>query len=293
MIDLHCHMLPGIDDGARDLSVSIEMARAFMADGVSLVACTPHILPGLYHNTGAQIRQATARLQQTLNREGISLQLVAGADNHIVPDFVAQLRSGHLLSLADTRYVLVEPPHHVVPPRLEDLFFNLVAAGYVPILTHPERLTWIGSHYKAVQRLIRMGVWMQITAGSFAGAFGRNARYWAERMLDEGCVQILATDAHDVSRRPPNLSQGRELAAKRVGDTEAQHLVVTRPRGVLLNDVPSNLPKPESAFAAAGMAYAEDDRLADIGDEAQQERICPDRRFSHRNLVGRLRRLFE
>ena len=195
----------------------------------------------------AQIRQATARLQQTLNREGISLQLVTGADNHIVPDFVAQLRSGHLLSLADTRYVLVEPPHHVAPPRLEDLFFSLLVAGYVPILTHPERLTWISSHYEMVQRLVRAGVWMQITAGSLTGAFGRNARYWGERMLDEGYVHILATDAHDVNRRPPNLSQGRELAAKRVGDAEAQHLVLTRPRGVLLNDLPSNLPKPERA----------------------------------------------
>ena len=143
MIDLHCHILPGIDDGAADLSVSTEMAKAFVADGVSVVACTPHILPGLYHNSGPQIRQATAQLQQHLNREGISLRLVTGADNHIMPDFVAELRSGHLLSLADTRYVLVEPPHHVAPPRLEDLFFNLLVAGYVPILTHPERLTWI------------------------------------------------------------------------------------------------------------------------------------------------------
>src|SRR5262245_39987674 len=240
MIDLHCHILPGIDDGATDLTVSIGMAKAFVADGVAVVACTPHILPGLYHNSGAQIRQATAQLQEVLEQERIPLQLVTGADNHIVPDFVARLRSGHLLSLADTRYVLVEPPHHVAPPRLEDLFFNIAAAGSVPILTHPERLTWIGSHYEVVQRLVRAGVWMQITAGSLTGAFGRNARYWAERMLDEGCVHLLATDAHDVNRRPPNLSQGRELAAKRVGDTEAQHLVVTRPRGVLFNDVPSN-----------------------------------------------------
>ena len=157
--------------------------------------------------------------------------MVTGADNHIAPSFVAELRSGHLLSLADTRYVLVEPPHHVAPPRLEDLFFSLLVAGYVPILTHPERLTWIKSHYQVIQRLVHAGVWMQITAGSLAGAFGRNARYWGERMLDEGCVHILATDAHDVNRRPPNLSQGRELAAKRVGDTEAQHLVVTRPEG--------------------------------------------------------------
>src|SRR6185312_7016156 len=135
MIDLHCHILPGIDDGAADLSVSIAMARAQVADGVSVVACTPHILPGLYANSGPQIRSCTQHLQQILKNEGIPLQLVPGADNHIVPDFVERLRSGDLLPLADSRYVLVEPPHQVAPPRLEDLFFNILAAGYVPILT--------------------------------------------------------------------------------------------------------------------------------------------------------------
>src|SRR6476660_7192079 len=233
MIDLHCHILPGIDDGAADLSVSIAMAKAFERDGVSVVACTPHILPGLYHNSGPQIRQATAQLQQVLDREGITLLLVPGADNHIVPNFVTELRSGHLLSLDDTRYVLVEPPHHVAPPRLEDLFFSLLVAGYVPVLTHPERLSWINSHYQVVQRLANVGVCMPTTAGSLAGAFGRNARYWSERILDEGHAHILATDAHDVEGRPPNLSEGRQLASKRVGDIEAELLVMTRPRGML------------------------------------------------------------
>ncbi len=176
--------------------------------------------------------------------------LVPGADNHIVPNFVSELRSGHLLSLDDTRYVLVEPPHHVAPPRLEDLFFSLLVAGYVPVLTHPERLSWINSHYQVVQRLANAGVWMQLTAGSLAGAFGRNARYWAERMLDEGHAHILATDAHDVGRRPPNLSEGRELASKRVGDIEAEHLVMTRPRGMLLNEPPSNLVASACATSA-------------------------------------------
>jgi protein-tyrosine phosphatase len=192
-------------------------------------------------------------LQQVLASEGILLRLVAGADNHMVPTFVSELKTGNLLSLADSRYVLVEPPHHVAPPRLEDLFFNLLTAGYVPILTHPERLRWIESHFQAMERLVKAGVWMQLTAGSLAGLFGRNARYWAERMLDEGLAHILATDAHDVRKRPPNLSQGCELAAKRVGDVEAQRLVVTRPQGVLHNNVPSNLPRPEGASSAAAM----------------------------------------
>src|SRR5262249_25680327 len=150
----------------------------------------------------------------------------------------------------------VEPPHHIAPPRMEVLFFNLLTAGYVPILTHPERLTWIKSHYQTIKQLLRAGVWMQLTAGSLAGAFGRNAQYWAERMLDEGCVHLLATDAHDVSGRPPNLRQGRELASKRLGDVEAKHLVATRPRGVLLNEPPSKLPSPPLAVSSSQSVYA-------------------------------------
>jgi protein-tyrosine phosphatase len=256
VIDLHCHILPGIDDGAADLGVAVAMARAFVADGVTVVACTPHILPGVYHNTGPQIRQAVQDLQRELDAQGVALQLTTGADVHVVPDFVAGLRSGHLLSLADSRYVLVEPPHHVAPPRLHDLFFQLIVAGYVPILTHPERLGWIKAHYAAIQELARAGTWMQITAGSLTGGFGKTARYWAERMLDEGLVHILATDAHNTQRRPPNLSQGRDIAAKRVGDGEAEHLVVTRPLGIMNNQEPSSLPMPASAATATGVVYA-------------------------------------
>jgi protein-tyrosine phosphatase len=284
MIDLHCHLLPGIDDGATNLATSIEMAKAFVADGVGVVACTPHILPGLYHNSGPQIRDAISTLQKHLQEQGIPLQLVPGADNHITPDFVSGLRDGNLLTLNDSRYVLVEPPHHMPPPRLEEFFFNLLVADFVPILTHPERLTWINSHYPAILKLAQAGVWMQITAGSLSGIFGRNARYWAERMLDEGCVHLLATDAHDLSRRPPNLGGGRELAAKRVGDVEAYHLVVTRPRGVLSNERPSSLPQPEG-----GSQREPTDHRAPRDPRSPRDDSHP----PDGGAFGKLRRLFE
>jgi protein-tyrosine phosphatase len=281
MIDLHSHILPGIDDGARDLATAINMARAFAEDGVTTVACTPHILPGLYHNSGPQIRQAVVQLQQSVAEKGIPLEFVTGADNHVVPDFLAELRAGKLLSLADTRYILVEPPHHVAPPRLEELFFSLISAQYVPILTHPERLTWISSGYEALIRLNTSGTWFQITAGSLAGDFGRNARYWGERLLDEGRVHLLATDAHDLATRPPNLSRGRELAARRVGDVEARNLVCTRPRGVLQNVPPSDLPLPAALRSAPA---CEDKRAASVRG---------DRRSLGGNVVGRLRNFFQ
>jgi protein-tyrosine phosphatase len=244
VIDLHCHLLPGVDDGAEDLSTSLTMARQAVAQGVTVVACTPHILPGVYHNHGPDIRSATRHLQEALNREGIPLQLATGADVHMVPNFLGGLRSGELLTLADSRYVLVEPPHTVAPPQIEEFFFNLVTAGYVPILTHPERLSWVRSRYETIKKLVAAGVWMQITAGSFTGAFGRTALYWAVRLLDEGCVHLIASDAHDAERRPLDLASGRESVAKRVGAEEAENLVFTRPMGILKDQPPSSLPGP-------------------------------------------------
>lgn len=288
MIDLHCHILPGLDDGAGNLSVSLQMAKASVDQGVEVVACTPHILPGLYHNSGPAIRQAIAEFQAVLDAQGIALRLVSGADVHICADFVDGLRSGRLLSIADSRYVLVEPPHHTAPPHLEDFFFNLIVAGYVPVLTHPERLAWVALHYETIKRLVRSGVWMQVTAGSFAGAFGRNALYWAERMLDEGCVHLIATDAHDAERRPPDLARGCECVAKRVGAEQAQHLVVTRPTGVLKDLVPSSLPEPVGVLDAKAYqpsaAKSADPRATDGGGGADAGLF---------GLSGRLRRFFQ
>lgn len=288
MIDLHCHILPGIDDGAKDVSVALAMARASVEQGVTTLACTPHILPGLYHNSGPLIRRATQELQATLDQEGIPLRLVTGADVHMTPDFIAGIRSGHLLSIADSRYILVEPPHHTAPPQLEEFFFNLVVAGYVPILTHPERLSWVPSRYEMIKRLVRGGVWMQITAGSFTGAFGRNALYWAERMLDEGCVHLLASDAHDAERRPPCLATGREIVAKRAGAEEAQCLVVTRPMGILKDQTPSSLP------GSLGVANAKSVSSPGADSESAHRKPAQSDRGSDglRGVSGRLRRLF-
>jgi protein-tyrosine phosphatase len=271
VIDLHCHLLPGLDDGAQNLQVSLTMARKAVAQGVTVVACTPHILPGVYYNHGPDIRTATKQLQGALDNEGIPLKIVAGADVHMAPNFAAGLRSGELLSIADSRYVLVEPPHNVPPPQLEEFFFNLVAAGYVPVLTHPERLSWVRSRYETIKKLVQSGVWMQVTAGSFTGAFGRTALYWAVRLLDEGCVHLIASDAHDAERRPPDLALGRESVEKRVGAEEAQHLVFTRPMGILKDQPPSSLPGPLGVADAQSVEMPEQWRThgqPDIGSRA-------------------------
>lgn len=218
------------------------MARMASSEGITTIACTPHILPGVYHNTGPTIRAAVTRLRESIAEAGIPIALVTGADVHIAPDLSIQLREGKALTLNDSRYFLLEPPHHLLPPRLEDLVFGLQAAGYVPILTHPERLSWVEGHYDLIERFARNSVLMQITAGSLMGQFGRRPRYWAERMLDDGLCHLLATDAHNIERRAPRMAEARELVAQRIGHDEAMNFVLRRPQVILSNLSPTELP---------------------------------------------------
>lgn len=220
------------------------MARLLVHEGVQVVACTPHIMPGVFNNTGEDIKRRVKQLQDSLDRAGISLTLVSGADVHVAPDLVQGIRTGRILTLHDTKYILVEPPHNVAPPRLEDMFFDLSVAGFVPVLTHPERLRWIESGYQKICRLCQAGAWMQLTAGSLLGMFGDRPKYWAERMLAEGRVHILATDAHNSMRRRPVLRAAFEKAAMLVGENEANRLVVDRPYLILNDAPPSEMPPP-------------------------------------------------
>jgi protein-tyrosine phosphatase len=242
LIDLHSHILPGVDDGAPDLALSLEMARMAVADGIEVMACTPHFMPGLYDNESQDIRARIADLNEIFIEEGIDLALVTGCDAHVRPDFLNCLREGSILTLHDSRYVLFEPSHTTMPPRMDDLLFNIQMAGYVPILTHPERFKWIEQNYEMFRDLAKNGVWMQITAGSLTGRFGKRSEYWAKRMLAEGLVSILATDAHNVRSRPPLLAEAFDIAKGEVGLEEATHLVLTRPECVIedkaLEDVP-------------------------------------------------------
>lgn len=251
LIDLHCHILPGIDDGAPDLETSLQMARVAVADGITVTACTPHMMPGYYENTAQGVRDAVVALQANLDEAGIPLRLVTGADVHLVTGLASGLRDGSKLTLADSRYFLFEPPHNTAPPRMADAVFDCMAAGFHPLITHPERLRWIEDHYPLMVQMAQAGAWMQITAGSVTGRFGKRTQYWAERMLDDGIVHILATDAHNLRSRSPVLSEAVHAVAERLGQTAANDMVLTRPLAVLENASPATVPAAVGASRQA------------------------------------------
>ena len=236
LIDLHSHILPGLDDGSPDMETSLDMARMAAADGIVVMACTPHMMPGVYDTTSLAIHERVQALQRELLAAHIPLKVVAGCEAHMRPDFIQGLKSERILTINESRYVLFETPLEVTPPRLEELLFSIMVSGFVPILTHPERLKWIETNFPIIERLFASGVWMQITAQSLTGHFGRRPQYWAEKMLGQGMVHILATDAHNLTSRPPVLSKAYDVASAAIGPQEALHLVMTRPANILDNE---------------------------------------------------------
>lgn len=236
MIDLHSHILPGLDDGAASLEVSVQMARMAVAEGTNILACTPHITPSVYENRTRQILLSTQRLQEELDRLEIPLHLTSGADFHISQNMLSKLRDGSAPTIGATDYFLFEPSHQLIPPGITEFCQTLKNAGYVPVLTHPERLAWIEQHYDTICRMHDAGVPMQLTAGSFTGTFGKRAKYWAERMLAEERIDLLASDAHNIDSRPPGMAKAIDHITKRASHDLATKLVVKNPVKILRNE---------------------------------------------------------
>jgi protein-tyrosine phosphatase len=262
MIDLHSHILPSLDDGSPDLATSLHMARIAVEDGITHMACTPHVVPGLYDNSAETISGRLAMLDRALKQAGIELRLFPGADVHIAPDLPEKL-GREVPTLNHTRYFLFEPPHHVLPPRIEELTSRLVAAGFVPILTHPERLTWIASNYRVVENLNALGCLIQLTADSVVGSFGRTALYYSEKLIDEGRVDIIATDCHGIQSRRPLLSRARTVLERRLGVEEAERMVLTRPAAILSNQTVTPVGQGVSPLAKQPSPPAEKKGLFD------------------------------
>ena len=220
------------------------MARIAEQDGITHLACTPHIYPGLFDNTAQGIQAAVEAFSGELDGRGIALKLASGADIQVVPEMVSSLLDGSFPTINGSRYFLFEPSHHVPLLNFARYVFDSISAGLVPVITHPERLHWMDGHYEEFLAAYQAGAWIQLTAGSLTGRFGKRPQYWAEKMLDDGIVHLLATDAHNLKSRPPLLAEGVLAAEKVLGKDEARRLVVDRARGVWENTDPGELPAP-------------------------------------------------
>ncbi|RLB30200.1 MAG: tyrosine protein phosphatase [Deltaproteobacteria bacterium] len=248
MIDLHCHILPGVDDGAKSLEESLLMARRAVEDGIHTIVATPHTLNGIYINSAREVTPKVASLQETLSKNHIKLQLYVGADVHLCPHMLELIESGDAGTINNARkYILLEFPSQVVPPKVKDEIFSLKLNGITPIISHLERNPVIQHNIDILYEFIRMGALCQVTAMSITGDFGGIAMQCAERLLRHRMVHVIASDAHSSESRPPVLSQAVEAAAEILENyDDAERMVTEVPAAILSGNMP-DIPKPKLA----------------------------------------------
>jgi len=232
-VDIHCHLLPDIDDGASGWGESLAMARMALADGIETVIATPHQLGAFAHNDGELIRQRAAALSDYLTERDIELRVLPGADVRVEPHLPQLIAEGHVLTLADCgRHVLLELPHELCLP-LERLLDDLDAADVAGVLSHPERNQALMRRPERVGVLVERGCLMQITAGSLLGSFGRRSQLISEQLLQHGWVHVVATDAHGSRSRRPLMRQAFERVAQLTDRETALELCCRNPRRIV------------------------------------------------------------
>jgi len=211
MIDIHCHILPGVDDGASDMDESVAMAKIAADDGITRIVATPHVKD--LSLSALRIKTAVEELNMHLKDRNIPVTILPGAEVSALID--PSLLAGYTIN--GTKYLLIEFSHSHFPLNTLDLIFNLMIKGYKPIIGHPERNPSIIQNPQILFNSIHSGVLVQITADSLTGFFGRNIRACASYLLKKDVVNFVATDAHSSGCRSPILSKGLEVAEKIIG----------------------------------------------------------------------------
>lgn len=241
MIDLHCHILPGIDDGARDLEDALAMCRMAAADGCEAMVATPHQRRGIWWNTdGQRLAALCAELQTALGEE---LRVLLGGEIHVDSELLTEIErlpASGLQPLAGSRYLLIEFGSEHDEDEAAHLVHELAVAGWRPVIAHPEFVPWLD--LAVVERLISLGATMQVTALCVTGDFGRRPQQDTHALLDAGLVHFVASDSHGTRRRPPGLRRAAEAIAGLWGEETARRLTIDNPRAVV-----EDRPLPELA----------------------------------------------
>lgn len=226
-IDIHCHVLPGLDEGSSGVVETEKMLRIAASDGIRGIVATPHIIDGLYNNTKKTIQEAIAGLKGTND----SCQIYTGAEVRIGRNMLPRIMDGELPLLNDKRYFLLELPASGSLPvdGVENIVRSLTSNGITPIIAHPERTMAIVNDLSIMERLIKCGALFQVTAMSITGRFDSAIRRHSFTMIKKGYIHAVASDAHDTEYRPPVLSDAYEEVLKNFGEDEARKLFIYNP----------------------------------------------------------------
>jgi protein-tyrosine phosphatase len=241
VIDIHCHILPEVDDGAKSWDVALAMFRMAHEDGIEHIVATPHA-----HERWPYDRERMLLLLGELRRRaGNGPTLSLGCDFHFSYENLQALeRKPQDFLIENTPYLLVEFSNYSVPPQMDDMLVRLGDLGITPVITHPERNPILQQNLRRVARWAEMGCAVQVTASALLGSWGERPQQAAETLLERNAVHVIASDGHDISRRRPILSEGRAALAELYDETVAKALVDDNPRAIVSGQPLPYFPDP-------------------------------------------------
>lgn len=217
MIDIHCHILPGIDDGAKHMSETIVMAKKAVQEGIDTIIATPHHRNERYENEKKDILVKVNEVNRVLSKEGISLKVLAGQETRIFGEFLEEYEAGKIVTLADSSYVFIELPSGHVPRYTEKLLYDIQLEGLTPIIVHPERNSEIVERPDLVYQLVKSGALTQVTAASLCGQFGKKIKTFSQQLIEANLTHFIASDAHNTKNRIFKMAEAFDHIESRYG----------------------------------------------------------------------------
>jgi len=217
MIDTHCHILSGIDDGAQTIDDSLKMAKLAIEEGITTIIATPHHNNGKYENPKASILEKVAELNRVLQAEKLPLTILPGQETRITGEFIEDWENDRVLPLNQTQYLFVEFPSSHVPRYAEKMLYDLQLKGLIPIIVHPERNQEIHERPEILYQLVKKGASAQLTAGSLCGKFGKKVKSFSEQLIEANLIHFVASDAHNITSRAFHLEHAYEVVEDKYG----------------------------------------------------------------------------
>ena len=232
MLDIHCHLMPAIDDGAKDEEDALNLVQCAVDDGIKRIVITPHLHLGRYENYLSKLQKEFTKFNKKVMSKDIDVELAFAAEIRFDSGILKLLSHGDLPCYGTyngSKYLLLEMPHNHIPEGMLPLIKYLESKKIIPVIAHPERNREIMKAPEKINNLIRAGCWFQVTGGSILGDFGSQCQDVASYFLDLGIVNIVASDGHNLKHRPPVLSKARAVVAKEYGESVAQELFWDNP----------------------------------------------------------------
>ncbi len=257
MIDIHCHILPSLDDGARHMTESMEMARAASNEGITTIVATPHHNNGQYYNTKEEILEKVAELNDRLEKEGIDITILPGQETRISGELLEQYEKDELLTLNDgDKYLFIELPSSQVPLYTEKIIYDIQMKGLTPIIVHPERNAELIENPEKLYQLVKNGACTQVTAASVAGKFGKKIKKFSLDLIDANLTHFVASDAHNLKGRNFLMAEALHVIEKECG-SDAKYLLMENAEllvegSMIMKEIPERIKKKKKLFGILG-----------------------------------------